>query len=97
MNAPAIRLVTDDDMRAITSRDLSPIHRLPHLYIVTDDGEVMRSWGIAHERTVADYARLFPAALVAPKDFGQYADRGELLYNGAEPAAAFANQVKQSR
>lgn len=86
---PTIRLATDDDMRAITSRDLSPIHGLPHLYIPTDDGEVMRSWGIAHETTIADYVRLFPGALVAPKDFGQYVDRGELLYNGAEPVADF--------
>lgn len=88
---PTIRLTTDEDMRAITSRDLSPIHGLPHLYITTADSEVMRSWSVAHETTIADYVRLFPDALIAPKDFGQYVDRGDLLYNGAELAAEFVS------
>lgn len=89
MTAPTIRLATDDDMRAIDSRNLDAIHRLPWLYIPTDDGEVMRSWGIAHESGIADSARLHPGGLVAPHDFGQYVNRGDLLYNGAEPAADF--------
>lgn len=100
---PTIRLATDDDMRPITSRNLDEIDKLPHLYIPvsavdialpplpfpTEGLDLMRTWGVAHERTIPDYARLFPDALVASKYFGQYADRGELLYNGAEPAADF--------
>jgi hypothetical protein len=42
-----IRLVTDEDMRAITSQTLDRIKLLPHLYIPTDDSDVMRSWGVA--------------------------------------------------
>lgn len=101
MPAPTIRLATDDDMRAITSRNLDEIPKLPHLYISagdvdiplppldmsTDGVDLMRAWGVANVRSIADYARLFPAALIAPKDFGQFVDRSELLYNGAEPAA----------
>lgn len=81
-----ITLVTDDDMRAITSQTLHLIRDLPHLYIPTDDGEVMRSWGIALARTHADFVRLYPDALVAPRFENEAAARGELLYNGAEPA-----------
>lgn len=86
---PTIRLATDDDMRQIDSRNLAKIALLPHLYIPTSDDDVMRSSGVAHESTIADYARLYPGALVAPHGFGQFADRGELLYNGAEAAASF--------
>lgn len=85
MPAPTIRLATDDDMRAITSRNLDEIPKLPHLYISagdvdiplppldmsTDGVDLMRAWGVANVRSIADYARLFPAALIAPKDFGQ--------------------------
>lgn len=89
MPTPTIRLANDDDMRAIDSRNLSAIHLLPCFYIPTDDADVMRFWGVAHVDQLADQVRLFPGTLVAPKDFGQHADRGELLYNGADPAAEF--------
>jgi hypothetical protein len=90
---PTIRLATDDDLRAITSQKLDEILRLPWLYIPTDEPDVMRSWGVAKatgDGSVAIYERLFPGALVAPSYVGQRAERGELLYNGAEPAADFA-------
>jgi hypothetical protein len=86
---PTIRLATDADMRAITSRDLSPIMALPWFYIPTNDGEVMRSWGVARAEYTGDQTRLFSGTLVAPHGFGQWADRGDLLYHGAEPAADF--------
>lgn len=86
---PNIRLVTDDDMRAITSQNLEEIPRLPHLYIPADEPDRMRSWGIALERSFADYLSLFPDALVAPHSFGQTASRADLIYHGAEPAAEF--------
>lgn len=86
---PTIRLATDDDMRAIDSRNLAAIALLPYLYIPTDNGDSMRRWGVAHVSSIADYVRLFPGTLVAPRRFDQYVDRGELLYNGAEPAADF--------
>lgn len=86
---PTLRLVTDDDMRAITSQNLDEIKRLPHLYIPTDEPDVMRSWGIALERGFADSARLFPDALVAPHSFGQFASRADLVYHGAEAVAGF--------
>lgn len=89
MTAPTIRLVTDDIMRQITSQNLDDIKRLPHFYIPTDDPDVMRAWGIALEGLVSDNERLYPGTLIAPQDAGQYASRGDLLYNGAEPAAAF--------
>ena len=89
MTSPTIRLATDDDMRAITSRNLDEIHSLPYVYIPTPDGEVMRCWGVALAGNVADNARLYPGALVAPKRFEDRVDRGELLYNGAEPADWF--------
>ncbi|MGN6518677.1 MAG: hypothetical protein ACTHK2_04545 [Dokdonella sp.] len=83
------RLATDEDMRAITSRELDAIDRLPHLYIPTDSGELMRGWGVAHERTLADELRLHPGALVAPANLGQWVERGDLVYHGAKPAEAF--------
>lgn len=89
---PTIRLATTDDMRAITSQNVAEILKLPHLYIATDEPDVMRSWGVARadgDGSVAIYERLFPGALVAPSYVGQRAERGELLYNGAEPAADF--------
>lgn len=103
MSAPTFRLVTDDDMRAITSQNLGEIANLPHLYVPvaavaiplppldfpTEGVELMRTWGVAHVSSLAEYARLFPGALVAPKRFGQFVARGELLYNGAEPADDF--------
>jgi hypothetical protein len=88
MTTPTIRLATDDDMRAITSQNLDQIRRLPCLYIATDEPDVMRSWGVALERTFGDFERLYPGALVAPHYDGQTVSRGDLLYNGAEPAAA---------
>lgn len=100
---PTIRLATDDDMRSITSKDLSPINVLPHVYIsVTavdiplpplrfpvESIELMRSWGVAQLSSLAAYVRLYPGCLVAPRNFGQFVDRAELLYYGAEPAADF--------
>lgn len=100
---PTIRLATDDDMRAIDSRNLTDLDKLPRLYIPvgavdipvpplpfpTEGLDLMRVWGVAHERSLADYARLYPGALVAAKNFGQFVDRGDLVYNGAEPAEDF--------
>jgi hypothetical protein len=89
---PTIRLANDDDMRAIDSRNLPAILELPHLYIPTADGEVMKGWGVAMasgDGSVAVYERLYPGGLVAPKFMGKHVDRGELLYHGAEPAADF--------
>ncbi len=93
---PDIRLATDDDMRAITSQNLDEISHLPTLYIAlrhlapakTDPG-AMKHWGVAHERSLADFARLYPEALVAPHDFGDRASREDLTYHGAKPAVAF--------
>lgn len=83
-----IRLATDDDMRSITSQNAAEIRRLPFLYIDTDESDVMRVWGVALDRTLPDFVRLYPAALVAPKYAGERASRGDLLYHGAEPAAS---------
>lgn len=91
---PTIRLVTDEDMRAITSQNLEEITRLPHLYIPTDEPDGMRSWGIALERGFADYLRLFPDALVAPHSFGETASRADLIYHGAEPAADYGVKAR---
>jgi len=96
MTAPIIHLATDDRMRAITSQNLDEISGLPTLYIALQhlvptetDPDAMKHWGVAHERSLADFARLYPEALVASRDFGGRASRGDLLYNGAELAAAF--------
>lgn len=87
---PTIRLATQDDMRVQTSRTpLEELWRLPWLYVPTDDDEVMRGWGVASQSSIADYVRLYPGALVAPKYQGERVDRGELLFYGAEPAADF--------
>jgi hypothetical protein len=88
---PTIRPATDDDMRAITSSTLEKIDELPHLYVPTDDPDVMRSRGVAHKDRIADEARIFPGCLVAPRFAGQTASRGDLLYHGAEPAAEFVS------
>ena len=85
---PTIRLATHEDMRVQTSRTpLQELWALPFLYVATEDPEAMRVWGVAQEATLADFARLFPDALVSPKYAGEQASRGDLLYNGAEPAA----------
>jgi len=100
---PTFQLATQDDLRAITTKNLEAIGALPHLYIPveavniplpplsipTEGVELMRVWGVATLTSLADYARLYPGALVAPASFGQFVDRGELLFNGAEPAKAF--------
>lgn len=52
-----------------------------------DDEDVQRR--IA--RSLIDYARMFPGALVAPHGFGDRASRAELLYYGAEPAVDFVS------
>lgn len=100
---PTIKLATDDDMRAIDSRNLAALDALPHLYIPvgavdiplpplaipTEGVDLTRSWGVAHVSSITDYARLFPGALVAAKNFGQFVARDELLFYSAEPAAEF--------
>lgn len=88
-----IRLAVDEDLRAFTSQTSEGLLDLPWLYIPTDDAQVMRSWGIARadgDGSVAIYERLYPGSLVAPRYLGQHADRGDLLYHGAEPAADHA-------
>jgi hypothetical protein len=92
-----IHLATDDAMRAITSQNLHEISRLPTLYIplrdfipAETDPDAMKHWGVAHERTLADYVRLFPDALVAPCCFGDRASRADLIYHGAESTEAFS-------
>lgn len=92
MLTPTIRLATDDDMRQISSKDLSPIFALPFLYIPAEESGVMRVWGVARadgDASVAHYAKQYPDALVAPKHMGERVERGELLYYGAEPAVDF--------
>jgi hypothetical protein len=86
---PTIRLATLEDMRAITTKNLQDIERLPFLYIPTDDPEVMRVWGVANEDSVREAAKNFPGTLVAAVYVGERADRGDLIYNGAEPATDF--------
>jgi alpha-N-acetylglucosamine transferase len=76
-------------LRAITSQNLDDIFDLPFLYICCNQPDVMRSWGVAHAATLGDYERLYPGALVAPRYAGATAQRGDLLYDGAEPAADF--------
>lgn len=88
---PTIRLATLEDMRAITSQNVEAIHLLPFLYIPTEQPDVMRSWGVARLETLPTYERLYPGGLIAPTFVGQFASRGELLYNGAEPAADFVS------
>ncbi len=89
---PAIRLANDEDLRAITSRNVAEILKLPHLYIPTDDPDVMRAWGVARsdgDASVAWYAKRHPGAVVAPIFAGEVASRGDLLYHGAEAAQEF--------
>jgi len=100
---PTFQLATQDDLRAITTKNLEAIGALPHLYIPADavniqlpplsiptqGVELMRVWGVAAMPSLADYARLYPGALVAPASLGQFVDRGELIFNGAESAEAF--------
>ena len=87
-----IRLATDDDLRTINSQNVAGILQLPHLYVPTDEPDVMRSWGVARSdggAPVSVYERLHPGSLVVSSFVGQYASRAELLYNGAEPASDF--------
>ena len=99
MTTPTIRLVTDDDMRAITSKNVDDIRRLPFLYIATAEPDVMRVWGVAEalredgQGSTYDTERLYPGALVAPHYAGEIASRGDLLYNEAESAAAFMRRL----
>lgn len=86
---PTIRLATDDELRAITSQTLDDMLKLPFIYIATPEPDVMRVWGVAQALTLPDTERLHPGALVAPRYAGERAARGDLLYNGAEPAADF--------
>ena len=100
MPKPTIRLATVEDMRAITSKNAADIRRLPFLYIATAEPDVMRVWGVARgpdehgESSVRETERLYPGALVAPSYLGETVDRGELLYNGAEPASAFIKPLE---
>ena len=89
MTTPAIRLATSEDMRSITSQNVADIRRLPFLYIATAEPDVMRVWGVVLKRTFGDFERLYPGALVAPHYDWQTVSRGDLLYNGAEPATVF--------
>lgn len=92
---PTIRLATEEDYRAVTSKNVEDLLRLAHLYIPTDEGDMMRAWGVAGtpahggENSVHTTVRLYPGALVAPCFQGQLVSRGDLLYHGAEPAADF--------
>lgn len=86
---PSFRLATDDDLRAIRSPHLESIHDLPHLYVPTTRSDVMHAWGVARLPSLADLERLYPGSLVAPRYVGETASRGELVYSGAEAAAAF--------
>jgi hypothetical protein len=86
---PTIRLATDDDMRAITSQTLGQIFGLPWFYIPTDEADVMRAWGVALAANLSVNEQLYSGTLIAPQHAGQMASRGDLLYHGAEPAAAF--------
>ena len=88
---PTIRLATDADMRAISSQNLADLKHLPYVYIPTPEPDVMRVWGVAHERGFEDTARLYPGALVAPRYAGERASWADLVYHGAEPAAAFVS------
>lgn len=89
MATPTIRLATVEDMRAITTKNLEDVQRLPFLYIPTDDPEVMRVWGVANADSVRGTEKAYPGTLVSAVYVGERADRGDLLYNGAEPAADF--------
>lgn len=93
-----ISLVTEEDMRSITSRNLEEIAPFPRLYIplssfipTETDPDAMKHWGIAYEKTPADYAQDYPDALIAPHDFGDRASRADLLYHGAEPIGDFVS------
>lgn len=91
MSQTTIRLVTFDDMRAIDSRNLDAIPLLPFFYIATADPDVMRVWGVAQETQISDTERLYPGTLVVPRYAGETVSRADLLYHGAEPAAAFVS------
>ncbi|MDP9123510.1 MAG: hypothetical protein M3N82_02745 [Pseudomonadota bacterium] len=100
---PTICLATDEDLRAITSQNLHLLNELPHLYILAshldwdvpregDAPDVMRTWGIAKghgDGSIFGYERLYPGAVVAPRNVGQRVSRADLLYHGAEPVADF--------
>ena len=85
---PTIRLATVDDMRSITSQNLHEIRRLPFVYIATPEPDVMRVWAWPARRRCPTPSDCI-GALVAPSYTGERALRGDLLYNGAEPAADF--------
>lgn len=92
--ASTIKLATLEDVRAISSQNAHELLDFPHLYIPTDDPDVMRAWGMAgnttgNEDRTAVTERLFPGTLVSPRFVGQTASRADLLYHGAEPAADF--------
>jgi len=87
---PTIRLATDDDLRQISSQNSADLLAFPFVYV--PDGDAMVPRGVARAdggASVAFWARQHPDALVAPKFMGECVERGELLYNGAEPAAEF--------
>jgi hypothetical protein len=86
MKRTGIQLATDEELRSITSQNVGEILGLPFLHVATDELDVVRACGV---HTIADYERLYPGALVAPRFDGQTASRGDLLYNGAGPAAVF--------
>jgi hypothetical protein len=102
---PTIRLATDDDMRAIDSRNIAQINDLPHLYIPIEAVDIplppldiptvgvdlMRTWGVAMMPSLADFVRMYTGALVAPRNYGQFVARADLLFYGAEPAAEFVS------
>jgi hypothetical protein len=62
---------------------------MPFLYIAGSEPDVMRTWGVAGEDSVADTERLYSGALIAPQYAGETALRGDLLHNGTETAVSF--------
>ena len=51
----------------------------------------MRSWGVADAATLGHYELLYPDGQVAQAFVDETASCGDLLYNGAEPAADFVS------
>ena len=85
MTASAIRLATSEDLRSITSQTLDLIKRLPFLYIATAESDIMRTWGVAGDNSVADTERLYPGRSLHP------------ITQGRPPRAAICSTTGRSR